>query len=158
MSCSRENGAAMRGKLIGSSERAGVMAARSTQNTMSGSRISESRVFRQQHIAVTAQGKMIVGGFSREPAAQAFLSQNHDLAGSLQQRLHFLLFTRLDDLNARLNNAAVPSGIEEETRFRPSKGDERLVGVQIEAGNCGELLRGRETVHVNVRKGNTEHE
>src|SRR5437763_3140996 len=130
MSCARESWAAIRGKLIGSSERAGVTA-RSTQDTMTGSRISEGRVFSQQHIAVTAQGKVIVGGFSREPAAQAFLSQNHDLAGALQQRLHFLFFTRLDDLNARLNNAAVPSGIEEETRFRPCIGDERIVGVQI---------------------------
>src|SRR5947208_14148460 len=78
MSCSRESCAAMRGKLIGSSERAGEAAVRSAQDTMIGSRILEGRYFSQQHIAVMAQGKVIVGDFSREAAAQAFLIQDHD--------------------------------------------------------------------------------
>src|SRR5439155_3487520 len=158
MSCSRESCAAMRGKLIGSSERAGEAAARSTQDTMIGSRISEGRFFSQQHVAVTGQGKVIVGGFSREAAAQTFLSQNHDLAGSLQQRLHLLLYTWLDDLNAGLNNAAVPPGVEEEAGLRPSIGDERIVGVQIESGDSGELLRWSDKILVKARQGNHDRQ
>src|SRR5919197_5914602 len=91
---------------------------------------SEGRSLGQQDVPVLMHVDGVLRSWGWQPGAEAFLCEDQDLARSLQEWAHFVLFADLDHRDTRDRWRAPALRIEKKTGLRTAIRDEQLVWVE----------------------------